>query len=135
MITPLLPDVTNPVLAPHWQAAARGELVIPFCANCHRAQWPPRPNCLVCHSFDMEWRTIEPCGVLFSYFVAHKALHPAFEGEVPYASGVVTLSAGVKMLGRLVGVELADICIGMPVRTRFVERASGVTLVFWEPDR
>jgi uncharacterized OB-fold protein len=131
--TPLLPDVENPVLRPHWEAAARGELAIPFCASCGAAQWPVRTNCLVCHGFDVEWRPIEPRGTLFSYFVAHKALHPSLEDEVPYAAAVVTLEGGVKMLGRLVGLDFDDIRIGMPVRARFVERAPGTTLVFWEP--
>jgi hypothetical protein len=60
-------------------------------------------------------------------------LHPAFAGEVPYATGVVELDAGVKMLGRLVDLDLGAIRIGMPVTARFVERAPGTTLVFWGP--
>jgi uncharacterized OB-fold protein len=130
----LLPDVTNPMLRPHWEAAARGELAIPFCVACGAPQWPPRPNCLACHGFDMEWRAVELRGTLFSYFVAHKALHPSLADEVPYAAAVVLLPVGVKMLGRVVGTELSDIRLGMPVRPRFVERAPGITLVFWEPD-
>jgi uncharacterized OB-fold protein len=130
----LLPDVTNPMLRPHWEAAARGELAIPFCVACGAPQWPPRPNCLACHGFDMEWRAVEPRGTLFSYFVAHKALHPSLADEVPYAAAVVLLPVGVKMLGRVVGIELSDIRLGMPVRPRFVERAPGINMVFWEPD-
>jgi uncharacterized OB-fold protein len=133
-VMPLLPDVTHPLLAPHWEAAARHRLTIPFCGDCGVAQWPPRTNCLACRSFEMEWREVEPRGTLFSYFVAHKPLHPSVASEVPYAAGVVALAAGVKMLGRLVGVEHADIRIGMPLRVRFVRRAADVTLAFWEPD-
>jgi uncharacterized OB-fold protein len=133
-LAPLLPDVTHPLLAPHWEAAARHRLAIPFCAGCGAAQWPPRTNCPVCRSFDMEWREVDPRGNLFSYFVAHKPLHPSVANEVPYAAGVVELPAGVKMLGRLVGIDHADIRLGMPVRASFVERAPGVTLVFWEAD-
>src|SRR5439155_2404098 len=107
----------------HWEAAARGVLAIPYCADCDAAQWPPRHNCLSCHGFDSAWREVEPRGTLFSYFVAHKPLHPSFENEVPYATGVVMLDAGVKMLGRLLGVDLDDIRIGAPVAARFVKRA------------
>jgi hypothetical protein len=129
----LLPDVNDPVLAPHWDAARRGELAVRRCLACGELQWPPRPNCSVCQSFELGWETVEPRGALFSYFVAHKALHPAFEHEVPYAAGVVELDAGIKMLGRLVEVDLDAIRIGMPVTARFVERAPGTTLVFWGP--
>jgi uncharacterized OB-fold protein len=129
----LLPDVADPVLAPHWEAAGRGEVAIRRCLACGELQWPPRPNCLVCHAFDFEWETVEPRGTLFSYFVAHKPLHPAFADEVPYAAGVVELDSGIKMLGRLVEVDLGAIRIGMPVTARFVERAPGTTLVYWGP--
>jgi uncharacterized protein len=132
-LTPLLPDVSNPVLQPHWDAAAQRRLEIPYCAQCGAPQWPPRPNCLRCHSFDFEWREVEPRGRLYSYFVAHKPLHPSVAEEVPYVAGSVELTAGVKMLGRLVGIELDEIEIGMTVQASFVERAPGVTLVFWEP--
>lgn len=132
-VAPLVPDVHNPVLAPFWQAAREERLVLPYCAGCGAVQWPPRPNCLVCHAFDFEWRPVAPRGTLFSYFVAHKPLHPSVAGEVPYASAVVELEASVKMLGRLDGVDLDAIRIGTPLRARFVERVPGVTLVHWEP--
>jgi len=132
-LTPLLPDVSNPVLRPHWEAAAAHRLEIPYCAQCRNPQWPPRTNCLQCHAFDFAWREIEPRGRLYSFFVAHKPLHPSVADEVPYMAGSVELTAGVKMLGRLVGVGLDDVEIGMPVHASFVERAPGVTLVFWEP--
>ena len=133
-LTPLLPDVSNPVLRPHWESAAAHRLEIPYCTECGTPQWPPRPNCLRCRAFEFEWREVEPRGSLYSYFVAHKPLHPSVADEVPYAAGSVELAAGVKMLGRLVGVEPDDVEIGMPLKASFVERAPGVTLVFWERD-
>jgi uncharacterized OB-fold protein len=132
-VTPLLPDVSNPVLRPHWEAAGSHRLAIPFCAQCGAPQWPPRPNCLRCHAFEFEWRDVDTHGRLYSYFVAHKPLHPSVADEVPYMAGIIELAAGVKMLGRLVGGGQAEVDIGMPVEARFVERAPGVTLVFWEP--
>jgi uncharacterized OB-fold protein len=133
-VAPLLPDVSNPLLAPHWEAAARQRLAIPFCAGCEAPRWPPRTNCPRCHGFDVEWREIPARGELFTYFVARKALHPSLAGEVPYATGVVAVPAGVRLLGRLTGLKLEDIEIGMPVQARFVARVPGVTLVYWEPD-
>ena len=95
-VTPLLPDTSNPVLAPHWEAAAAHRLEIPYCAQCGAPQWPPRPNCLRCHTFEFEWREVEPRGRLYSFIVAHKPLHPSVESEVPYLTGIVELTAGVK---------------------------------------
>jgi uncharacterized OB-fold protein len=134
-VAPLLPDVSNPLLRPHWAAAAEGRLEIPYCAQCGIAQWPPRPNCLRCHAFEVDWREVDRRGRLYSYFVAHKPLHPSVESEVPYAAGSVELSAGVKMLGRVIDIALGDIELGMGLEARFVERAPGVTLVYWGPDQ
>jgi uncharacterized OB-fold protein len=133
-ITPLLPDVKNPMLAPHWEAAALGRLAIRFCLDCDAPQWPPRYNCLKCHGFDFEWREVADRGELFTYFIARKALHPSLADEVPYATAAVVLPAGVKLLGRLVDVELHDIRIGMPLRARYVQRSADVTLIYWAPD-
>jgi len=132
-VAPLLPDVGSTLLGPHWEAAARHRLAVPFCAGCGAPQWPPRTNCLRCRGFDFAWREIPARGELYSYFIARKALHPSLADEVPYAAGVVSVSTGIKILGRLVGLDVGDIRIGMPVRAAFRERAPGITLVHWEP--
>jgi len=133
-VAPLLPDIKNPVLAPHWEAAARGRLAIRFCLDCDTPQWPPRYNCLNCHGFAFEWREVADRGQLFTYFIARKALHPSLADEVPYATAAVVLPVGVKLLGRLVDVELDGIRIGMPLRARYVQRSPDVTLIYWAPD-
>jgi uncharacterized protein len=130
-VAPLLPDVKNPILAPHWEAAARGRLAIRFCLDCDAPQWPPRYNCLACHGFAFEWREVADRGQLFTYFIARKALHPSLSDDVPYATAAVILPVGVKLLGRLVGVDLRDISIGMPLRARYIERSPDVTLIYW----
>jgi uncharacterized OB-fold protein len=134
MTPPLLPDLGNPVLAPFWAAAREGQFVIRHCCACGQAQWPPRPTCAGCRGIEFKWRPADSRGTVYSYFVAHKPLHPAFEAEVPYAAGSVTLPNGLRMLGRIVGVDPDEVRIGMPVRPRFVRRATDVTLIYWEPD-
>src|SRR5580704_15390832 len=116
-VAPLLPDVKNPVLAPHWEAAARERLAIRFCLGC-----------------GFEWREVADRGQLFTYFIARKALHPSLADDVPYATAAVLLPAGVKLLGRLVDVDLPDIRIGLPLRARYVQRSPDVTLIYWAPD-
>jgi uncharacterized OB-fold protein len=130
----LLPDVNNPILAPHWEAARRGSVAIRFCLGCETPQWPPRYNCLNCHGFDFEWREVSDRGQLFTYFTARKALHPSLADEVPYVTAAVVLPVGVKLLGRLVGIEPDDVRIGMPLRACYVQRTPDVTLVHWEAD-
>jgi len=133
-VAPLLPDVKNPMLAPHWEAAALGHLAIRYCLDCDAPQWPPRYNCLTCHGFAFEWREVADRGQLFTYFIARKALHPSLADDVPYATAAVILPVGVKLLGRLVDVELDGIRIGMPLRARYVARSPDVTLIYWAPD-
>ena len=44
-------------------------------------------------------------------------------------------AARVRMLGRIVDIEVADLQLATSVRARVVERAPGVTLVFWASER
>ena len=41
-----LPDVEHPLTRGFWDAAARGELAIPRCADCGRWNWYPRERCV-----------------------------------------------------------------------------------------
>jgi uncharacterized OB-fold protein len=126
-VAPLLPDVKNPMLAPHWEAAARGRLAIRFCLDCD-TYVASQYNCWLAMASSVARVATA------TYFIARKALHPSLADDVPYATAAVVLPVGVKLLGRLVGVELDSIRIGMPLRARYVQRSPDVTLVYWAPD-
>jgi uncharacterized OB-fold protein len=88
------------------------------CMRCGAKFFPPRSDCDVCLSQDMEWFPIEGEGTLLTYTKAMFA--PAgFEKDVPYVMGVAEFSDGIKVFGRL-DKALSDEAIkaGMKVKIR-----------------
>jgi uncharacterized OB-fold protein len=65
--------------------------------------------------------------------VAHHAFHPGFVGDLPYVLVVVQLEEGVRALGRLHGVPIGDLRIGMPVKFTVDQRDDGVALPAFVP--
>lgn len=132
-VEPPLPRADDPLLAPFWAATSTSKIVVRRCAECGRLQWPPQPRCSNCLRERFSWQEIRPEGTLYSYFIARRSFHPSFAESVPYAVAIVSLSDGVRMIGRLVGVEPDEIVLDQPVSALFHEVAPKLTLVYWTP--
>src|SRR5262245_13929527 len=85
-----LPFTTDPIDAPYWEAAKRGELVVQTCAAGHR-RFPPRPMCPHCQSVEYSWERMSGRGRVWSFAVPHPPLLPVFEKIAPYNVIVVEL--------------------------------------------
>ncbi len=125
-----LPDVTDPVTAGYWEAAREGRLVVSRSVHCGELLWPPEAVCPVCLQEGFDWVDVEPRGTLWSYAVYHRALDPAFAGDIPYAVGLVELTSGFKMYGIIQG-DLAALEVGMPAEAVFDTVTDEVTFVRW----
>ena len=113
-----------------WDGTAAGELRIQQCSSCGALRHPPGPSCPSCHSFDRTHVVASGEGTVFSY-VVHR--HPPVPGqELPIVLALVDLPEGVRMVGRLKGVEPDAVEIGMPVRAAFTTVDEDLTLVDWE---
>jgi uncharacterized OB-fold protein len=93
-----LPDVDDPVTAPFFAGAARGELLIPRCASCAAFVWYPADACS-CGARSPEWTRVSGRGTLFSWALVHRAFLPAFADKVPFVTALVALEedAGVRI--------------------------------------
>lgn len=130
---------------PFWEFAARGELRVQACADCHRLRFPPRPCCPRCQSFAVEWRRVSGRGRVWSYVLPHPPLLPAYAEQAPYNVVVVELTdaPGIRLVGNLVAapdaalgsVDPSRLRIGAPVRVVFTELAPGVTVPRWLLER
>jgi len=117
-----IPTVTAE-LAPFYQGAQRGELVLQRCRSCGTHRFPPRELC----------SPVSGRGEIFSFNVMHQVYHPGFAGEVPYAVVLVKLEEGPKITSNLVGLAPSDIRIGMKVRVVFERISDEVTLPKFQP--
>ncbi|MBI5569530.1 MAG: Zn-ribbon domain-containing OB-fold protein [Desulfomonile tiedjei] len=70
------------------------------CKECGARFFPPRSDCSVCLSDEMDWFPISGEGTLLTFTKAMFA--PAgFEKDAPYILGVAEFADGVKVFGRL----------------------------------
>jgi uncharacterized OB-fold protein len=104
-----------------WDAAAQGRLVAQRCRGCGRLHHPPRPVCPACHSLEHEAVDLAGTGRVYSYAVLHHPQNPQF--SYPLVAVLVDLDEGLRVVSNLVGVEPADVRIGMPVRVAFAPTA------------
>ncbi len=88
------------------------------CKECGAKFFPPRSDCSLCLSDDMEWFPVSGEGTLVTFTKAMFA--PAgFEKDVPYVLGVAEFPDGVKVFGRLEKGLLDDgVKAGMKVKIR-----------------
>lgn len=79
----------------------RGELLLQSCNDCGKVIMYPRYRCPFCHSAELGWQASAGKGVLHTYTVVRAAAPSGFEGDLPYALGVVKLDEGAQLLVRL----------------------------------
>jgi uncharacterized protein len=116
-----------------FEGARERKLLIQRCASCGKLRHPPRPMCGECRS--LEWDTVEASGrgTVYSYVVNHHPQLPAF--DYPLAVGLVELEEGTRLVANVVGVEPADVHVGMPVEVEFVDHDPELTLPAFHPAR
>lgn len=132
-------DYTKPVPSieesekPFWEAAKRHELVMQRCLNCGRFRHPPAELCPVCLSSRLEWSRLSGQGKVYSWIVYHRAFHPAFASDVPYAVALIELEEGPRLFSNIIGCKLKDIHIGMPVEVTFEDVTPEIALPKFRP--
>jgi len=91
-----------PLVQEYRDGLERGELLVQSCSACNEPNMYPRYACPFCQSEELGWREASGKGVLHSFTVLRGGAPSGFEGELPYALGVVKLEEGVQLLARLV---------------------------------
>jgi hypothetical protein len=111
---------------PYFEAAERGELVLPRCNRCGRHFFYATVLCQHCHTSDWDWQPSAGRGTIYSYTVVHRPLGSWF--EAPYVVVVVELEEGIRMMGNLLGADPEAAAIGQPVRVDFAGSWQGRTV-------
>jgi uncharacterized OB-fold protein len=122
----------NPVSAPYWEAAARGELVAQRCRACARYVLYPRSSCPHCGSLELTWTPVSGRATVHTFTIARRPTHPDLADRVPYAIAIVELEEGPHLTTNLVECGIDRVRIGMPVEVVF-ERRAGRTLPVFRP--
>ncbi len=104
------------------------ELRFQRCAACAAWRHVPREACAVCGSQEWEWARSSGRGRLFTWTVVARAMHPAFQDDVPYAAAVIEMEEGVRLVSRVVDCPPEEMEMDMPVEVVFQEVTPEVTL-------
>ncbi len=114
-----------------WEGVDKDELRIQRCTSCGGLRHPPRPMCPTCNS--LEWDTVVSSGrgEIYSFVVHH---HPPVYGfETPFAIALVELAEGTRIVGNVLGIDPADVRVGLPVDVSFVSVDGQWKLPQWRP--
>ncbi len=102
------------------------------CKKCGAIHLPLRPICSKCSGNEMDLMEMKGRGKLVAYTVISVGppmmIEEGFDRDHPYCSGVVELEEGVRISGRIVGVDVTNpdqIKIGTPVTAEYQERVHG----------
>jgi uncharacterized OB-fold protein len=104
------------------------ELRFQRCRDCGTWRHVPRELCAACGSWQWEWARSNGRGRVFTWTVVARALHPAFQQNVPYAPTVIEMDEGVRVLSELVDCRPDQLEIGMPVEVVFEDVTAEITL-------
>ena len=106
---------------------ARRQLRFQRCAQCRAWRHVPREMCAECGSSGWEWVLSSGRGVVFTWTVAARPMHPAFADAVA-APVVIEMAEGVRLVSEVVDCPPEELQVGMPVRVSFDAVTPGVTL-------
>lgn len=87
--------------------------------------------CPHCRAVSIEVVELSGRGTLYSYAILHHPRHPAF--EYPVLAALVELDEGIRLFSNLVGVDPADIHIGMPLEVDFEPRGPDAAVPIFRP--
>ena len=109
------------------------ELRFQRCQACGTWRHMPRESCQACGSFDWTWEPVAGTGEVFSWTVIHRALHPGFSEDLPYAAVVVELQEGVRIVSHVLDLPVDQLRVGLPVRVVFDDVTPEITLPKFRP--
>ena len=132
-----LPDLSNPVFLPFWEAASNKELRFPKCRNCNQFHWYVQILCPHCQSRDMEWVKVKGHGTVYTWTTVRHAFLPEFESRLPFIAVIVLFqdAPGIRFIANLVDCKPEDVRIGMAVEIFFQKVNEEVTIPLFRPIR
>ena len=125
-----------PSTLPFFEAAAEGRLALQRCPR-DGLFYHPRTHCPSCWGTDFTWETLSGRGQVYSFTIDRVGHDPALRKDVPFAIALVELDEGPRVVANVVGCDVEDVCVGLPVEAVFETfTASGgddVTLLRFRP--
>jgi len=114
--------IPNELDKPFYDAANEDRLVVQYCSNCARFQFPPREVCANCLSgAALGWQEVSGRGRILSRVVVYDTPISTLIPDQPFNVAEIALdeSPEVLMLSHLPGVPVDEVPSGAPVEVIF----------------
>jgi uncharacterized OB-fold protein len=129
----LLPEDIPQWQMPFWDSVRDNKAAVQRCDDCGTFRFVPKERCGKCLSGASTWTPIAGSGDLYTYTIVHRAPTPAYQEDVPYVIGHVTMTEGFRMVSNVRGIAPGEVRIGMPVHLDYEEATPDWTLYSFEP--
>ena len=132
-ITGPLPQPDDDLVAAFWEHCAREELRFQRCSQCGTWRHLPRLRCAQCGSPEFTWERSSGRGRVYTWTVTHQAPLRAFASRGPYATLVVELDEGVRIVAGLAGASPDALRLDLPVEVVFERVSPEWALPYFRP--
>lgn len=127
-----MPRVTD-LDRPHWEAAAKHQLLIQSCNDCGHMWFPPAENCPNCLGTNLGWKEPKGTGKVHSFIIYHQGWLPGYLKSTPYNVAIIQLDEGPRFISNVVGIDNDHIEVDMPVQVTFEDVAPDVSIPRFKP--
>ena len=101
----------------------QGKVMTTRCRDCGNVYFPPKMDCPMCNSSDVDWLEVKGKGKLITFTTVQFA-PTGFEDDLPYTLALAEFEGGIRIFGRLSKeIPTDDIPIGLEVKVRPVKLA------------
>jgi uncharacterized OB-fold protein len=113
-----LPELSQDV-AFFWESGADGILRMLQCSDCEYWIHPPGPLCPICFSREIAPQPLSGRAVVATFTINRHQWNPSV--EVPYNIAIVELieQEGLRLTTNIVGCDIDDLYVDMPVQVEF----------------
>jgi uncharacterized protein len=115
----LAPSIEDDVLRPLYDAAARGQLALPFCADCDLPLELEQQTCDACGHAKRLWRQVNPRGSVHAATMMHRREPGLVRATDPYLIVDVEMASGHRIIMTTLTSTRATPRIGTPVSVGF----------------
>ena len=118
-----VPDVDS---AGFWEATAAGRLALCRCVKCRVWLQPPLERCRQCAG-ETRFEDVSGRGAVYTFIVQRQPSVVGYVDAVPYVVALVELDEqpGLRLAGRIVGVDPEAVTVGMRVEAEIVDLPGG----------
>lgn len=122
---------------PYWESVNNEQLIIQYCTDCQKLQYPIRSSCYYCgDTKSLDWKEVEGKGEIVAAITIEDGRLNRRMPDQPYNLAVISLNEDptINFYSNLPGIEPYHAPIGQKVHVVFERVSSDQLIPEWELD-